>query len=422
MENNYKLNKKFIMNNLHLRDLNFSQKDIENILSDSNFMNECFITSQNMTIGTAILVKNQENKISDAVLDASTISDKIVVCDTGSTDGTLKVLEKISTEIPLEIKTFAWEENYAKMRNIASSFLDTDWIFIIDSDETLESAISIAQLKFCLAFLDRLFKGRDIVLSFRQNAANMNGTGYPQRLYRNSKSLSFWGYVHEELRSPNIVNIQTKLTLFNEGTHELEIDKFNKSERYDRLLLKNIEKEPNNPKWVALLSQKWILDNLDTSYGMVMKLVNNIKKNEKSDDFFEINVFSVYIIILMGTSVDFANILEEIQVAKKIFSNHPIFFYFEHTLKLIEIDNLVLKQINLLREDIDKIKAENNSNIDWLVYYPTENLECVMIKLLMKYEKYNMAYDMFLRNRQELMKTYLIDPEVNFFENIRINN
>lgn len=45
-----------------------------------------------------------------------------------------------------------------------------------------------------------------------------------------------------------------------------------------------------------------------------------------------------------------------------------------------------------------------------------------MIKLLMKYEKYNMAYDMFLRNRQELMKTHLIDPEVNFFENIRINN
>ena len=78
--------------------------------------------------------------------------------------------------------------------------------------------------------------------------------------------------------------------------------------------------------------------------------------------------------------------------------------------------------MDLTREDIDKIKAENNSNIDWLVYYPTENLECVMIKLLMKYEKYNMAYDMFLRNRQELMKTHLIDPEVNFFENIRINN
>lgn len=412
------LYKKFIVENIRLDDLNLTIESVESLFRNQKFIEECFLRAEKLTIGTAMLVKNQEVKVKKAIQDASTISDKIVVCDTGSTDGTLNTLENFSLEIPLEIKKLDWEENYGKMRNQASSFLDTDWIFIIDSDESLEVEINSKYLKFCLSFLEKTAEGADLVLSFRQKAISNSAVGYPQRLYKNNKRLQFWGYVHEELRSPRIINIMTKLALFNQGTSELEVEKFNKEERYNKLLLKNIEEEPYNSKWISLLSNQWISNNLNISYNMVVKLIDIIKQEEKSHNYFDMNLFTSYILILIGKNVNKTEILKEIQIAKKIFSNNPVFFYFEHAIKLLEINNLIHKQINQLREDVNNIKNETDSNIDWFIHYPIENLECIMIKLLMKFEKYHMAHDMYLRNRQTLQDTHLIVPEVNFFESI----
>ena len=414
--------KNFLIDNINFNDINLTFEDLEKYFQDNQLIKRCFSKAKRISIGTAILVKNQKSKIKKAILDAKTISDEIVVCDTGSTDGTIEVLEKLSLELPLKIKNCLWEEDYAKMRNKASSFLDTDWIFIIDSDESLESTININLLKFLLCFLEEILINKDIVLCFRQKASDIKATGYPQRLYKNNQNLFFWGYVHEELRSPNIINIDTKFTLFNQGTDKLEMKKFNKEERYNQLLLKNIEKEPENPKWVSLLSTDWILKNLDKSYPMITRLIDQIKKRNDSPDYYDLTLFTLYIVILMGTNTNSIDILKEIQFAKVAFSNNPIFLYYEHSIKLAEIDKLVIDQINQLRLETETLKNEPDSYTDWNIYYPIENLECIMIKLLMKCEKYSIAYDMFFRNRQELVKTHLIETEINFFENINNNS
>lgn len=401
---------------LNTADLNISDIALDNFFENEELIEKCYEKSIKLTIGAAILVKNQEKRIRNAVEDAFIISDNVVVCDTGSTDRTLEVLRSMSTSYPLQIECFEWEENYALMRNKSTSFLDTDWIFILDSDERIETKIDKQALKFCLAFLEMILESAEIVLSVRQKAVDIDGIGYPQRIFKNISNLKFYGFVHEELRSENLIEIRSRITLFNEGTSITEREKFNKQERYDKLLLRNIAEEPENIKWFALLSEVWVFSNLAQSQAMIDKLIGSVKSNIPSRDFFEIKLYSVYILLLIMQDNSDNDIFKEIEFAKSKFFHNPIFYYYEYLLKLKEVDIQILDSINRLRGDIDTIK--NGNHDEWDIYFPIISLECALIKLLMKCEKYDLALDIYRNNREKLIKTGLIRNEAALFDRI----
>lgn len=84
-----------------------------------------------ITIGVAIIAKNEEALIARC-LESVKGADQIVVCDTGSTDNTIKIAKKYTKEVYTD---FIWCDDFAAAQNHCKSKMKTDWILSIDCDE-----------------------------------------------------------------------------------------------------------------------------------------------------------------------------------------------------------------------------------------------------------------------------------------------
>ncbi len=90
-----------------------------------------------MNISVTILVKNSEETL-EATLESVRMFPEVVLLDTGSTDGTLRIAEKFSN-----VKIFhAPFQGFGPTHNIASSLATYDYILSLDSDETLSTDLA----------------------------------------------------------------------------------------------------------------------------------------------------------------------------------------------------------------------------------------------------------------------------------------
>lgn len=97
---------------------------------------------KDIRLAVLILTYNEEENIKDCLQSAS-FADEIIVVDSYSTDGTLKVVEKFDvTIIQHEM------ENFAAQRNFAMEKTEAEWIFFLDADErvTPEAAEEITKI------------------------------------------------------------------------------------------------------------------------------------------------------------------------------------------------------------------------------------------------------------------------------------
>lgn len=86
-----------------------------------------------MKINLTMMAKNEQELLPQCLKSIEGLWDTGVMVDTGSTDDTIKIAEKVG----LTIYHHPWENDYSLHRNQSISYApaDTDWIFIIDPDE-----------------------------------------------------------------------------------------------------------------------------------------------------------------------------------------------------------------------------------------------------------------------------------------------
>jgi glycosyltransferase involved in cell wall biosynthesis len=94
-------------------------------------------------ISVVIITKNEAANIENAILSAKTISEDIVVVDSGSTDETIAIAKRNGAAV---VKV-QWT-NFGAVRNIGAAAAKHDWIFALDADERIspELSDSISQL------------------------------------------------------------------------------------------------------------------------------------------------------------------------------------------------------------------------------------------------------------------------------------
>lgn len=104
-----------------------------------------------LPVSVVMICKNEEACIATALRSARE-ADEIVVLDTGSTDGTLRILEEMkASELPqLRIHQCVWRDDYAWARNLALSHATHDWRIILDCDETITGG-SMAEFRMAAA-------------------------------------------------------------------------------------------------------------------------------------------------------------------------------------------------------------------------------------------------------------------------------
>ena len=200
-----------------------------------------------------MIVKNESRVIRRLLESVIPIIDTYCICDTGSTDNTIELIEtffkerNISGKIIQEpFRDFGYNRTFALKE--CEKMTDVDYIILLDADMVLTGkALSRPEA------LKRSFND-DVYLLFQGNERFFYKNA---RIVRN-KGYTYWGVTHEYLQTPNGTSYKNieKLDLFIEdiGDGGAKTDKW---ERDIRLLRKGLEEDPNNQRYSFYLANSY---------------------------------------------------------------------------------------------------------------------------------------------------------------------
>lgn len=90
-----------------------------------------------VTIGLAMIVKNEEKTLPSLLPMLRGLFDQIVILDTGSNDNTLDLLFKYVPDTKYLVEEIPWARHFSMARNQSFSKMDTDLIMWLDADDEL---------------------------------------------------------------------------------------------------------------------------------------------------------------------------------------------------------------------------------------------------------------------------------------------
>jgi len=202
-----------------------------------------------------MIVKNESKIITRLLKSVLPLIDSYCICDTGSTDNTIEVIQDFfrgkninSGKIIVEpFKDFGYNRSYALKQCLNMD--NADYILLLDADMILE--------------IDPMFSIDDFKNNLTYDVYNIF-QGSPSFIYRNTRlirnkiGMSYWGVTHEYLNSPNGSTTFTipknQLFINDVGDGGSKQDKFL---RDIRLLEKGLEENPNNDRYTFYLANSY---------------------------------------------------------------------------------------------------------------------------------------------------------------------
>ena len=200
-----------------------------------------------------MIVKNESKIIRRLLESVATIIDSYCICDTGSTDDTISIVEDFFMErgipgkIPREpFRDFGYNRSFA-LKQCES--MQVEYILLLDADMIFHLGAGVTPTDFKRGLTHdayHMFQGTD---SFYYKNA---------RLVKNRIGASYWGVTHEYLKTPDNSSyglIEKSRAFINDvGDGGSKADKF---ERDIRLLLKGLEDNPNNDRYTFYLANSY---------------------------------------------------------------------------------------------------------------------------------------------------------------------
>jgi glycosyltransferase involved in cell wall biosynthesis len=195
-------------------------------------------------ISLAMITRNEEKNLPEALRSVQGVVDEVVIVDTGSTDGTIRIARAWGARV----LSVPWEEDFARARNAALPHIRGDWLLWMDADERL--------VPESRPFFDLLPEQADPPIGFRVYLRNWTedrrsfDLSWAMRLVRLFPGLAFTGRVHEQLSSALArhggVVLDSPVVLDHFG-YGLSAEQMRlKLERNFRLLAQQIKEEPHN--------------------------------------------------------------------------------------------------------------------------------------------------------------------------------
>ena len=148
-------------------------------------------------VSLAMMVKNEEDFLADALDSVCAWVDEMVVVDTGSTDRTIEVAEAHGARVA----HFSWCDDFSAARNATLQAATGRWVLILDADERVRGADPDAFRRSLVPGPQHPFEAHLI------NVVNVTASGQPlssgfgPRVFPRDLRLGYTGRVHNRFRS-----------------------------------------------------------------------------------------------------------------------------------------------------------------------------------------------------------------------------
>lgn len=99
-----------------------------------------------VTVGLALIARDEERTLPRLLASCAGAFDEVVLCDTGSADGTIAAFEAWAATQPdtrCTVERFAWIDDFGAARRHAHEALTTDWQVWADCDDEIRGATEL---------------------------------------------------------------------------------------------------------------------------------------------------------------------------------------------------------------------------------------------------------------------------------------
>lgn len=207
-------------------------------------------------ISVCIITKNEKDKLEKCLKALSEYPFEVVVVDTGSDDGTVKMAKKYTNHIFY----YKWIDDFAAARNYAASMASNDRILVVDSDETACSIDYEGLLKLsCEKGI-----GRSLVV----NDYTRNGEHYREewrlKRYYDRRFYEYTGRIHEQIVSKdrNQYEVYDLPVEFMHSGYDGDAEQLErKADRNIELLLREYNDNPDDAYILYQLGKSYYMKN-----------------------------------------------------------------------------------------------------------------------------------------------------------------
>ncbi|MBD8006801.1 glycosyltransferase family 2 protein [Bacillus norwichensis] len=203
------------------------------------------------TISLCMIVKNEEAYIEKCLLSVRNIVHEMIIVDTGSTDRTKEICERLGATI----YQYEWDNNFSEARNFGLQLCQSDWIIWLDADEELddtnkEKIHELLQNTAAKVISLPVFNYFGSMEKLKKEDFHLL---YQPRLFLNHIDIIFSNQIHESIVYPNDLLENDLLTLnvpiHHYGYTDEAILKKQKSQRNLNILKEELS-NPDHSPWI----------------------------------------------------------------------------------------------------------------------------------------------------------------------------
>ncbi len=263
------------------------------------------------TLSLCMIVKNEEKNLPECLRAVREAVDEIIIVDTGSTDNTVNIAKQFGAKI----YHFEWCDDFSAARNESLRHATSDYIVYLDADDRLERE----DVEKLISYKKIFSPDKNEVYYFKLVNVYANGrkeSCYQLRIFPNLKELRFKGRVHEQIgpavKNLGLENKFTDICLYHIGYKDPSVNRL-KVERNLKLLLKDLEEEPNFYIYYYLGQSYLYLGNLQRAKEEFSKVVVPKAKEECPWIYITSGIQLSNIYLKEGNLGSSINLLEKMQ-------------------------------------------------------------------------------------------------------------
>jgi len=208
-------------------------------------------------LSQCMIVKNEEKNIEKALGWAKGIAFEQIVVDTGSTDRTVEIAEKLGAKV----YHFEWINDFSAAKNFAIEQASGNWIAFLDADEYFSPGDAAKLLPF-FKHIQSDPKLRSTWLAIQCPLHQVDETGKitytltQERVFRNLPSIRYVGKIHEHIDiDVNYTVYGEDIAIIHTGYNRTAFEETNKAQRNIDMIKIAISDDPGNVNLKGYLAE-----------------------------------------------------------------------------------------------------------------------------------------------------------------------